>query len=147
MEIANGRWMRVNSLHYIARELFYEGCYFDESKEEEFEELLEKDVFGTIEPQYCAEIKGDYTITTGLTKATTPEEVLKLVGSEASSQDVILYPSVDKSTYLYEYDEIYRYEYMKTITAIFKEDFPEYFSIWLRRYGYDNSRRGNKSNK
>jgi len=127
MEIANGRWMRVNPLHYIAREFFDEGCYSDESKEEEFDGLLYGDVFGTMETQYCAEIKGDCTVITGLTKDKTPKDVLKLAGSKVSEIDVSIYPSEDKLTYLYGYDEIYRYEYIKTIIAIFKEDFPEYF--------------------
>ena len=124
MEAASGRWLRLNPQVYDARTYFNDGGFVED--EEEMISLLHKDAEDSIERPYCVEIDGCFVEC--FTKNTTKEEAASRIGNIAP-EDIELVPYSDDSFgYQYSSEEIYRFEFIKTLILVFREDFPQYFS-------------------
>lgn len=128
MEDAPGRWLRLNPLYFDAREYFLESGFSID--EEERIRILHIDAERTIEPAYCVEINDCYHEC--FHKATTKEEAFNTIKGfvkDISIDDIVLQPyDYDRIGPYYSSAEIYRYEFVKLMLAIFREDFPDLFA-------------------
>lgn len=123
MEDAPGRWLRLNHKIFDARLYFNEGGFTDED-EETWIQQLHTDAEGTIERPYYVEY--NRCCYECFNKSTTIAEAARIVG--IPEKEVVLIPYEDgRFGFQYDPNEIYRFEFMKTIILVFREDFPEYF--------------------
>ncbi len=127
MEVANGRWLRLNPLHYDARTLFMDGELCDEEREEKVVHELWQDLFGKVEKQYCAKSR-ENIVYCGFHKDSGIDELKERTGNVIDYSDEVVFEAIDEENpFGFDYDDIYRSEYIKTIVAVFREDFPQYF--------------------
>lgn len=130
LEAINGRWTRLNPFHYKARTLFLDGEYISDDEEDELIKLLEDDIKGDVEPEYCfVQDSGDRACwNTGFHKDSTIEDLKRRGSGLPFDEATITKVPTDENPYgNLTYDEHYRYQYMKTIIAVFREDFTEFF--------------------
>ncbi len=131
LESRNGRWNRLNYNYYMALIYFYDGEIGTEDEEIILDKLIQ-DVVGSVEAEFCVEILDAYDNTVNFcmgygkdASQADVQECLEKYGKEGYQARLV--PSPEKPHEYISAEDIYRYEYMKTILAIFKEDFPNIF--------------------
>ena len=136
MEDPAGRWIRLNPLYFEARKLFMDGeCALDES-----ELQLRYDIEEGYERPYCAKYIFKYSgtehevVAEGYHRCTVESEVVDNINHFDKNENIITEEDITLEPYdderypqLYSNDDIYKYEFLKTIIMVFKEDFPEYY--------------------
>ena len=130
LETMNGRWIRLNPNHYKARTLFLDGELLDEEDEANFVTMIEDEIKGDVEPEYafCVEEGNIKCWNMGFHKNSTIDDLLERAPYIRLDEVKVEFLPTPENPYGYiPHDELYRYQYMKTIIAIFREDFPEYF--------------------
>ena len=122
---SSGRWLRLNPIFFDARALFVEGEIYGD--EDCVMSKLSNDIQGTMERPYCVNV--GMSCCTGFTKDTTREEAANNITIfDLKPEDIELVPYDDELFDIqYSSSEIYRFEFMKTVLLIFREDFPEIF--------------------
>ena len=136
MEDQAGRWIRLNPLYYEARELLRDGeCFFEES-----EKQLRHDIEEGYERPYrtkyvlkhsgkeCNVYEEGYHKYTEKSKVVADINSIDINENKVKDEDIELEPYDDERyPQLYSNDDIYKYEFLKIIIMVFKEDFPEYY--------------------
>ena len=130
---APARWKRLNDLIFTAREYYLYGG-FAENEDELIEELY-RDIQSSMERPYkvdCEVKHGNYTQMIslgGFHKDTKKEEYLERAKGLGAALDQLKLESLDDEDFGYHYDpaEVYRFEFIKTILLVFREEFPQYF--------------------
>ena len=126
-EYPAARWVRLNPLYQAARTLLKDGeCNMDEE-----EIALRDDIEANFECPYEIYNPDEGIHYRGYHKGTSIEEALNEIyeptNKKYKKDDVIFQPYRDSDASIYEPEEIFKFEYLKTINLILREDFPEYY--------------------
>ena len=92
--------------------------------------MIESEIKGDVEPEYAFYVEeGDRACWhMGYHKNSTIDDLLEREPYIRLDEVKVEFLPTEENPYGYiPHDELYRYQYMKTIIAIFREDFPEYF--------------------